>query len=214
VLDETLVPIADVLASLASQASQKTNVDGGDLKRPERRRVFGVFEYDACPGRSRRRHSRKMPFADFFKGILRSPAFADDRDFPNSILAVARAHATTLIALRGRSSSGSRRPVPTATKLIRRAERLVREHRTGTAMTLSWKALLPPYSLETVRSTLASLCLPVSHRVTLSSAQLSSIAQSTPLTVKTDRVRSQTCERTQQPGEHQAAENGWLARSL
>ena len=78
--------------------------------------------------------SRKMPIADFFKGILRSPAFADDRDFPNSILAVARAHATTLIALRGRSSSGSRRPVPAATKLIRRTERLVRERRTGTAM--------------------------------------------------------------------------------
>ena len=77
----------------------------------------------------------RCPSLTFLKGILRSPAFADDRDFPNSILAVARAHATTLIALRGRSGSGSRRPVvPAATKLIRRTERLVRERRTGTAM--------------------------------------------------------------------------------
>ena len=66
--------------------------------------------------------------------VLRGPAFADDRDFPNSILAVARAHATTLIALRVRSGSGSRRPVPVTAKLIRRTERLVRERRTGTAM--------------------------------------------------------------------------------
>ena len=40
--------------------------------------------------------------------------------------------------------------------------------------------LTSSYSLETVRSTLASLCPPASHRDTLSSAQLSSIAQSTP----------------------------------
>ena len=31
--------------------------------------------------------SRKMPIAEFFNGLLRGPAFADDRDFPNSILA-------------------------------------------------------------------------------------------------------------------------------
>jgi hypothetical protein len=40
VFDETLVPRADVLASLASQ---KTNVEGGDLKRPERDVVFVPF---------------------------------------------------------------------------------------------------------------------------------------------------------------------------
>ena len=40
VLDETLVPRADVLVSLASQ---KTNVEGGDLKRPERNVVFEAF---------------------------------------------------------------------------------------------------------------------------------------------------------------------------
>ena len=73
--------------------------------------------------------SRKMPIADFLNGLLRGPAFSDDRDFPNSILVVARAHATTLIALRGRTGSGSKRPVPAATKLIRRTERLVWERR-------------------------------------------------------------------------------------
>ena len=78
--------------------------------------------------------SRKMPFADFLNGLLRGPTFADDRDFLNSIIVVARAHAAALIALRGRTGSGSRRPVPAATKLIRRTERLVRERRTGTAM--------------------------------------------------------------------------------
>ena len=31
--------------------------------------------------------SRKMPIAEFFNGLLRGPAFADYRDFPNSILA-------------------------------------------------------------------------------------------------------------------------------
>jgi hypothetical protein len=41
VLDETLVPRADVLASLASLL--KTNIEGGDLKRPERNVVFGPF---------------------------------------------------------------------------------------------------------------------------------------------------------------------------
>ena len=40
VFDETLVPRADVLASLASQ---KTNVEGGDLKRPEKDVVFVPF---------------------------------------------------------------------------------------------------------------------------------------------------------------------------
>ena len=40
VLDETLVPRADMLASLASL---KTNVEGGDLKRPERNVVFVPF---------------------------------------------------------------------------------------------------------------------------------------------------------------------------
>ena len=75
-----------------------------------------------------------MAIADILNGLLRGPTFADDRDFPNSILVVARAHAATLIALRGRTGSGSRRPVPAATKLIRRTERLVRERRTGTAM--------------------------------------------------------------------------------
>ena len=39
-LDETLVPRADVLASLASQ---ETNVEGGDLKRPERDVVYVTF---------------------------------------------------------------------------------------------------------------------------------------------------------------------------
>ena len=39
-LDETLVLRADVLASLASQ---KTNVEGGNLKRPERYVVFVAF---------------------------------------------------------------------------------------------------------------------------------------------------------------------------
>ena len=39
-LDEILVPGADVLASLESQ---KTNVEGGDLKRPERDVVFVTF---------------------------------------------------------------------------------------------------------------------------------------------------------------------------
>ena len=39
-LDETLVPRADVLASLAPQ---KTNVEGGDLKRPERGVGFVAF---------------------------------------------------------------------------------------------------------------------------------------------------------------------------
>ena len=39
-LDETLVPRADVLASLASQ---KTNAEGRDLKRPERDVVFVTF---------------------------------------------------------------------------------------------------------------------------------------------------------------------------
>ena len=121
--------------------------------------------------------SRKMPIADFLNDLLRGPAFADDRDFPNSILVVARAHATTLIALRGRTGSGSRRPVPAATKLIRR---------TGTAMQsaeqlqdlidrdLILEGVVTPltssYSLETVRSTLASLCPPASPRDTLSSA--------------------------------------------
>ena len=42
VLDETLVPRADVLASLASQ---KTNNEGGDLKQPERDVVFVTFPY-------------------------------------------------------------------------------------------------------------------------------------------------------------------------
>ena len=41
VLDETLVPRADV--SLASLASQKTNVKSGDQKRPERDVVFVAF---------------------------------------------------------------------------------------------------------------------------------------------------------------------------
>ena len=40
VLDEILVPGADALALLASQ---KTNVEGGDLKRPERDVVFVTF---------------------------------------------------------------------------------------------------------------------------------------------------------------------------
>ena len=40
VLDETLVPRADVLASLAPQ---KTNVEDGDLKRPERDVEFVAF---------------------------------------------------------------------------------------------------------------------------------------------------------------------------
>ena len=55
------------------------------------------------------------------------------------------------------------------------------------------KTLLPPslttsYSLETVRVTLASLCPPASHRDTLTSAQLASIAQSTPLAVSAGDV--------------------------
>jgi hypothetical protein len=40
VFDETLVPRANVLASLAPQ---KTNAEGGDLKRPERDVGFVVF---------------------------------------------------------------------------------------------------------------------------------------------------------------------------
>ena len=44
--------------------------------------------------------SRNMPITDFLNGLLRDPAFADDRGFPKYILAVARAHAHTLIALR------------------------------------------------------------------------------------------------------------------
>ena len=39
-LDETLIPKADVLASLASQT---TNFEGGDLQRPERDVVFVTF---------------------------------------------------------------------------------------------------------------------------------------------------------------------------
>jgi hypothetical protein len=145
--------------------------------------------------------SRKMPIADFLNGPLRVPAFADDRGFPDSILAEARAHASSLIAQRGRSASSSRRPVPAATKLIRRTERLVRERRTGTAMQSAEQLqdlidrdliledtiapLTTSYSLETVRVTLASLCPPASHRDTLTFTQLASIAKSTPLTVST-----------------------------
>ena len=50
------------------------------------------------------------------------------------------------------------------------------------------EGIVTPHSLETVRSTLASLCPPASHRDTLSSAQLSSIAQSTPLTISAGDV--------------------------
>ena len=148
--------------------------------------------------------SRKMPIADFLNGLLRVPAFADDRGFSDSIPAVAWAHASSLIAQRGRSASSSRRPVPAATKLIRRTERLVWERRTGTAMQSSKQLqdlidrdliiedtvapLTTSYSLETVRVTLASLCPPVSHRDTLTSAQLASIAQSTPLAVSAGDV--------------------------
>jgi len=148
--------------------------------------------------------SRKMPIADFLNGLLRDPAFADDRGFPDSILAVARAHASTLLVQRGRSASRSSRPVPAATKLIRRTERLVRERRTGTAMQTAEQLqdlidkdlilentvapLTTSYSLETVRATLASLCPPASHRDILNSAQLASIAQSTPLTVSAGDV--------------------------
>ncbi len=46
-LDETLVPRADVLASLAPQ---KTNVEGGDLKRPERDVGFVAFPHVLAPG--------------------------------------------------------------------------------------------------------------------------------------------------------------------
>ena len=82
----------------------------------------------------------------------------------------------------------------------------MRERRTGTAMQSAEQLqdlidrdlilegtvtpLTTSYSLETVRSTLASLWPPASHRDTLSSAQLSSIAQSTPLTVSTGDVMS------------------------
>ena len=148
--------------------------------------------------------SRKTPIADFLNSLLRGPAFADDRDFPNSILVVARAHAATLISLRGRTGSGSRRSVPAATKLIRRTERLVRELRTRTAMQSAQQLqdlidrdlilegtitpLTSSYSLDTVRSTLTSFYPPASHRDTLSSAQLSSIAQSTPLTISAGDV--------------------------
>ena len=59
--------------------------------------------FNILPGLGAYFLSQKMSIADFLNG----PAFADDRDFPNSILAVARAHATTLIVLRGRSGSGS-----------------------------------------------------------------------------------------------------------
>ena len=45
--------------------------------------------------------SRKMPIADFLNGLLRYPAFVDDRGFPDRILAVARAHASTLLVQRG-----------------------------------------------------------------------------------------------------------------
>ena len=48
--------------------------------------------------------------------------------------------------------------------------------------------LTTSYSLETVRSTLASLCPPASHCDNLSSAQLSSITQSTPLTISAGDV--------------------------
>ncbi len=75
-----------------------------------------------------------MPIADFLNGLLRVPTFVDDRGFPDSILAVARPHASSLIAQRGRFASSSRRPVPTATKLIRQTEWLVRERQTGIAM--------------------------------------------------------------------------------
>jgi hypothetical protein len=41
-----------------------------------------------------------MPIADFLNGLLRDPAFTDDRGFRDSILAVARVHASTLLAFR------------------------------------------------------------------------------------------------------------------
>ena len=49
VLDEILVPGADVLASLESQ---KTNVEGGDLKRPERN--VGKMERGSGGGNEKR----------------------------------------------------------------------------------------------------------------------------------------------------------------
>jgi hypothetical protein len=136
--------------------------------------------------------SWKMPIADFLNGLLRVPTFADGRGFPDSILAVARAHASSLIAQRGRSASSSRRPVPAATKLIRRTERLVRERWTGTAMQSAEQLqdlidrdliledtvapLTNSYSLETVRATLVPLIatpspplsLPLLHSLLLS----------------------------------------------
>ena len=85
-------------------------------------------------------------------------------------------------------------------KLVRRTERLVRERRTGTTMQtaeqlqelidkdLILENLTTSYSLETVRATLASLCPPAYHRDILNSAQLASIAQSTPPTVSAGDV--------------------------
>ena len=138
--------------------------------------------------------SRKMPIADFLNDLLRIPVFADDRGFP---VTVARAHASSLISQRSRSSSSSRRPVPAATKLIRRIERLVRERQTGTVMQ-SVEQLqdgphprrhgYPLHHLLFSRDRSASLCPPASHRDTLTSAQLASIAQSTPLTVSAGDV--------------------------
>jgi hypothetical protein len=78
-----------------------------------------------------------------------------------------------LLVQRGRSGSRSSRPVPAATKLIRRTERLVRERRTGTAMQTAEQLqdlidkdlilentvapLTTSYSLETVRRLSARL---------------------------------------------------------
>ena len=59
--------------------------------------------FNILPGLGAYFLSQKMSIANFLNGS----AFADDRDFPNSILAVARAHATTFIVLRSRSGSGS-----------------------------------------------------------------------------------------------------------
>ena len=133
--------------------------------------------------------------------LLIDPA---DRGFPAAILASARSFAHVLISTRAHSAFNSRRPAPAETKLIRRTERLLRERRTGAAMQSTEQLqdlidrdlvaeaglalLLSSYSLDTVRSTLASLYPPASDKDTLTPDHLLSIAQSSPLIVTASDV--------------------------
>jgi hypothetical protein len=67
--------------------------------------------------------------------------------------------------------------------------------------------LTTSYSLETVRTTLASLCPPASHHDILNSAQLASIAQSTTLTVSAGDVVMAVLEKL--PIGAAAGASGW-----